>query len=137
MPVLRVVGKGIKYKMSTGRNKRYSGKNAIVKGKTRLEPKECIRGKSLFKNEPENTKLRASDVIRSECLNHGYRLEDNTLGEGAYAKVKLAEVLSGKLARNKIMAEIVDEMGDFEVGSPESLKQSLLLSHVASRHYYS
>ena len=69
---------------------------------------------SIFVAEPRQQKEIASDVIRADCMNHGYRL-DKSIGEGAYAKVKLAEVLPAKLARNQTLADIAEETGNLQV----------------------
>ena len=60
---------------------------------------------SIFKAPARNYKEIAEDVIRADCMNHGYRIE-KTIGEGAYAKVKLAEVLPSKIARNEKLADV-------------------------------
>lgn len=72
------------------------------------------RKESIFVTPPRDPKDVAEDVIHADCMNHGYRVE-RTVGEGAYAKVKLAEVLTSKLARNLEMCEHVDNDGNCKV----------------------
>lgn len=78
---------------------------------------------SLFEHHSQNPKELSNEIIKADCMNHGYRL-DGTIGEGAYAKVKLAHILAGKLARNPTMSDIVEESGElkvmvFDLGLPE------------------
>lgn len=54
-----------------------------------------------------------SDAAKTECMNHGYRLI-RTLGEGAYAKVKLADVSASRLARNEEMS-VMSQFTDGEL----------------------
>ena len=76
--------------------------------------KSAPKKQSIFVYDPRHQKEVASDVIRADCTNHGYML-DKTVGEGAYAKVKLAEVLPAKLARNQTLADIAEETGNLQV----------------------
>ena len=76
--------------------------------------KSVRKNKSIFVSEPRSHKEVVSDVIWADCMNHGYKLE-KSIGEGAYAKVKLAEVLPAKLARNQTLAEIAEETGVLQV----------------------
>lgn len=69
---------------------------------------------SIFEQHNQNPKEISAEIIKADCMNHGYRL-DGTIGEGAYAKVKLAHILAGKLARNRNMSEIVEESGELKV----------------------
>ncbi|KAL4224236.1 hypothetical protein ACF0H5_017689 [Mactra antiquata] len=72
------------------------------------------RKESIFITPTRDYTDISEDVIHADCFNHGYRVE-KTVGEGAYAKVKLAEVLTSKLARNPSMCEHVDTEGNFKV----------------------
>ena len=63
---------------------------------------------------PINYKQLATEAIRSDCHKHGYLVE-NTIGEGAYAKVKLAEVTPQKMLRIPDMAEYADYEGTLKV----------------------
>lgn len=85
------------------------------KGKSNSSKKHpSPRKDSLFVTPPRNFSAIDADVIRADCMNHGYRIE-KVIGEGAYAKVKLAEVLQSKLARNPSMAEQADYDGNLKV----------------------
>ena len=81
---------------------------------TTVGKKPAPKKQSIFVYDPRHQKEVASDVIRADCTNHGYML-DKTVGEGAYAKVKLAEVLPAKLARNQTLADIAEETGNLQV----------------------
>ena len=70
------------------------------------------RNKSIFACE-QSPKELSTEGIKADCLNHGYRII-KTLGEGAYAKVKLAEVMASRLARNEAMS-IQSEFSDGEL----------------------
>ncbi|XP_048740379.2 testis-specific serine/threonine-protein kinase 5-like [Ostrea edulis] len=52
----------------------------------------------------ENKHLNSIDIIKSELYQHGYRFV-KFLGQGGYAKVVLAEIMPGKLARYKADAD--------------------------------
>lgn len=69
---------------------------------------------NIFASNPRNFNQLTASVIRADCLKHGYKVE-KTIGEGAYAKVKLAEVLPSKMARNPEMAEFADDDGILKV----------------------
>ena len=75
----------------------------IVRDK--LEPKR----REIFLHEQRSNKEISKDIIRADCMNHGYRIE-KSVGEGAYAKVKSAEVLPAKLARNETLAELAEDI---------------------------
>lgn len=83
-------------------------------GKKSVKDKSPFNKRPLFLNEPRSNKEISSDVIRADCMNHGYRL-GKTIGEGAYAKVKLAEVLPAKLARNQTLADLAEETDCLQV----------------------
>ncbi|KAJ8312732.1 hypothetical protein KUTeg_010105 [Tegillarca granosa] len=72
------------------------------------------RKRSMFECKTPDPKELSSEIIKADCLNHGYRLI-RTLGEGAYAKVKLAEVMPSKLARNEAMSELAADTGELQV----------------------
>ncbi|XP_060064733.1 uncharacterized protein LOC132545081 [Ylistrum balloti] len=69
---------------------------------------------SIFEHQSKSQSDRTTDLVNADCTNHGYRLSD-PLGEGAYAKVKKAEVMPSKLARNQVMADIAGESGKMDV----------------------
>lgn len=69
---------------------------------------------SVFANPEKNLSQLAAEVIRADCLKHGY-LVGNTIGEGAYAKVKLAEVIPSKMARMPDMTDFADYEGSLKV----------------------
>ncbi|XP_033747149.1 serine/threonine-protein kinase MARK2-like [Pecten maximus] len=69
---------------------------------------------SIFEYKTQSQSDRSTDLVNADCTNHGYHLTD-ALGEGAYAKVKKAEVMPSKLARNQTMADIAGESGKMDV----------------------
>ena len=79
-----------------------------TRGKKISREKSGQKGREIFRHEQRSNKEISRDIIRADCMNHGYRLE-KTIGEGAYAKVKSAEVLPSKLARNETLAELAEE----------------------------
>ncbi|XP_045172121.2 uncharacterized protein LOC123534106 [Mercenaria mercenaria] len=72
------------------------------------------QAESIFITPPRNFSEIAADVIRADCIKRGYHI-GKTIGEGAYAKVKLAEVLPSKIARFPDMAEHADNEGNLKV----------------------
>lgn len=84
------------------------------------------RKDSIFVTPPRNFSAIDADVIHADCMNHGYRIE-KIIGEGAYAKVKLAEVLQSKLARNPDMAEQADYDGNLKVNLVTNLTRLIHL----------
>lgn len=50
-----------------------------------------------------------------ECQRNGYKLSRNTLGKGAYAKVKLASVSPLKLEKHRYLREELKKQGNFKV----------------------
>ncbi|ESO97941.1 hypothetical protein LOTGIDRAFT_103379 [Lottia gigantea] len=66
-----------------------------------------VKQRSVFVNKQPDHRELASEIIRSDCINKGYRVV-KSLGSGAYAKVKLAEVSVSKLARHASMADHLD-----------------------------
>ncbi|XP_069136547.1 serine/threonine-protein kinase MARK2-like [Argopecten irradians] len=83
----------------------------------RADPKSqtgTSRSASIFEHKNKSQSDRSTDLVNADCTNHGYRLT-GTLGEGAYAKVKKAEVMPSKLARNQTMSDIAGESGKLEV----------------------
>lgn len=73
---------------------------------------DCKKGKSIFACKTTQKEV-SSEATKTDCMNHGYRII-RTLGEGAYAKVKLAEVSASRLARNEEMS-IKSEFTDGEL----------------------
>lgn len=69
---------------------------------------------SIFEHKSQLQSVRTSDLVNADCVNHGYRLTD-TLGEGAYAKVRKADVMPSKLAKNQTMADIAGDSGEMQV----------------------
>ncbi|OWF41153.1 serine/threonine-protein kinase MARK2-like [Mizuhopecten yessoensis] len=69
---------------------------------------------SIFEHKSKSQSDRTTDLVNADCINHGYRLAD-ILGEGAYAKVKKADIMPSKLARNQTMADIAGDSGQMEV----------------------
>lgn len=67
-----------------------------------------------------------SEVIRADCMSHGYKVE-KTIGEGAYAKVKLAEVMPSKMARIPEMADYADYEGTLKVCRHVYVQYTLIL----------
>ncbi|XP_071180268.1 serine/threonine-protein kinase MARK2-like [Mytilus edulis] len=90
-------------------------KQQSSKGTSSTEQRQKTRSKSIFESGPNITKPkeRSSEDVKKECMTHGYRII-RTLGEGAYAKVKLAEVMARRLARNEAMS-IQSEYSDGEL----------------------
>jgi ribosomal protein L22 len=90
------------------------------------QQKQQQKPQSIFITPPCNFNEIVADVIHADCYNHGYRIE-KTIGEGAYAKVKLAEVLPSKLARLPDMDSHIDHEGNLKV----SLYSLILCTQVA------
>ncbi|XP_060582113.1 serine/threonine-protein kinase MARK1-like isoform X2 [Ruditapes philippinarum] len=78
------------------------------------QQKQQQKPQSIFITPPCNFNEIVADVIHADCYNHGYRIE-KTIGEGAYAKVKLAEALPSKLARLPDMDSHIDHEGNLKV----------------------
>lgn len=74
---------------------------------------KSVKSRSIFEYKTQNASEIASEIVHADLINHGYRLV-KTLGEGAYAKVKLAEVMPSRLARNQILADLADD-GEIQV----------------------
>ena len=70
----------------------------------------------IFEIEPRDPNNISSDIVKKELYHHGYRVV-KSVGEGAYAKVKLAEVMASKIARNEALAELAENTSDVTVGS--------------------
>ncbi|XP_048257092.1 testis-specific serine/threonine-protein kinase 1-like isoform X1 [Haliotis rufescens] len=81
----------------------------------RVNVPEAEGGKKgqLFSCKSQTAKETESEIVMTECLGRGYRLLGKTLGEGAYAKVSLAEVSAAKLARCKGLSDTVDGSNPF------------------------
>lgn len=101
----------------------------------RMEPKQAPRRppfytfkqkkeikEKMFQNKQQSPTEVTGELVKADCMNHGYRIISD-IGEGAYAKVKLAEVLPSKLARNQIMADAAEQSGELKV---LNLKLSLI-----------
>ena len=78
------------------------------RGQRVVKEKLDSKRREIFLHEQRSNKEISKDIIRADCMNHGYRVE-KSIGEGAYAKVKSAEVLPAKLARNQTLAELAEE----------------------------
>lgn len=61
----------------------------------------------IFEIAPRDPNYISTDTVKTELYHHGYRVI-KSVGEGAYAKVKLAEVMANKLARNEALADMVE-----------------------------
>ncbi|CAC5410437.1 Testis-specific serine/threonine-protein kinase 5,Testis-specific serine/threonine-protein kinase 1,Hormonally up-regulated neu tumor-associated kinase homolog B [Mytilus coruscus] len=88
-------------------------KQRSSKGTNSTEQRQKTKSKSIFESGPTTPKDWSPENVKKDCMNHGYRII-KTLGEGAYAKVKLAEVMARRLARNEEMS-IKSEFSDGEL----------------------
>ncbi|XP_061198065.1 serine/threonine-protein kinase MARK2-like [Saccostrea echinata] len=87
-------------------------KEERIKAGIRLQgPSSTLKKNSIFENTLLNPKNISADIVKKELYEHGYR-SIKPLGEGAYAKVRLAEVIPSKLARNDVIAH---QAGDARV----------------------
>nr|XP_022341133.1 sucrose non-fermenting protein kinase 1-like isoform X2 [Crassostrea virginica] len=68
----------------------------------------------IFEIEPRDPNNISTDIVKKELYHHGYRVV-KSVGEGAYAKVKLAEVMASKIARNEALAELAENTSDVTV----------------------
>ncbi|XP_062614346.1 serine/threonine-protein kinase MARK2-like isoform X2 [Saccostrea cucullata] len=87
-------------------------KEERIKAGIRLRgPSPTSKKNSIFENTHLDSKCVSADIVKKELYDHGYR-SIKPVGEGAYAKVRLAEVMPSKLARNDVLA---NQAGDASV----------------------
>ncbi|KAK3083089.1 hypothetical protein FSP39_013688 [Pinctada imbricata] len=70
--------------------------------------------KNLFEYKGNSAADVSAETVKKDLMNHGYRVI-RTIGEGAYAKVKLAEVMASKIARVEAMGELTNDEGELQV----------------------
>ncbi|XP_052717620.1 serine/threonine-protein kinase MARK2-like [Crassostrea angulata] len=78
----------------------------------------------IFEIAPRDPNYISTDTVKTELYHHGYRVI-KSVGEGAYAKVKLAEVMAKKLARNEALADMVETTNALTVAIKVVNKQAV------------
>eukprot|EP00105_Crassostrea_gigas_P034289 XP_019918437.1 PREDICTED: MAP/microtubule affinity-regulating kinase 3-like [Crassostrea gigas] len=78
----------------------------------------------IFEIAPRDPNYISTDTVKTELYHHGYRVI-KSVGEGAYAKVKLAEVMANKLARNEALADMVETTNALTVAIKVVNKQAV------------